>query len=115
MSSPIEQNEQAIEPAFLRIKAAGEFLGLSAASIYRLIGFGKLRAVKAGGRTLLVMQSLRDYAASLPSAQIRPPPNHHMGLADKPVRKRKRRSKATREAKAEADAIRLQQIENEAA
>ena len=83
------KGEQAIEPAFLPIPAASKFLGLSPASIYRLIGLGKLQAVKAGGKTLLVMQSLRDYAASLPPAKIKPPHNR-MGVAQaaKPMRQR---------------------------
>jgi hypothetical protein len=71
----IQKAEQAVEPALLSIPASSEFLGLSAASIYRLIGLGKLKAVKAGGKTLLTMPSLKNYAASLPPAKIKPPIN----------------------------------------
>jgi hypothetical protein len=67
--------ERAITPALLSIPASAEFLGLSSASIYRLIGLGKLEAVKAGGKTLLTMASLEHYAASLPPAKIKPPTN----------------------------------------
>ena len=105
--SPLQQNQQAIEPAFLPIPAACKFLGLSPASIYRIIGLGKLQAVKAGGRTLLVMQSLRDYAASLPPAKIKPPRNR-MGVAQaaKPMRQRTKRlaSKPRKRAEREASA-----------
>src|SRR5262249_60721374 len=52
-------------PKLLSISATADFLGLSPASIYRLIGLGKLLAVKAGGKTLIVTQSARNYAASL--------------------------------------------------
>ena len=85
----VQKDAQAVEPALLSIPASSEFLGLSPASLYRLIGLGKLQAVKAGGRTLLVMQSLRDYAASLPPAKIKPPHNR-MGVAQaaKPMRQR---------------------------
>ena len=72
--SPIQATEQ-VEPAFLSIPASGEFLGLSPASIYRLIGLDKLKAVKAGGKTLVTVESLRDYARSLPAAKIKPPTN----------------------------------------
>jgi hypothetical protein len=66
-----QKDAQTIEPVFLPIPATSEFLSLSPASIYRLIGLGRLQAVKAGGRTLIVMQSARDYAASLPPAKIK--------------------------------------------
>jgi hypothetical protein len=99
------KGEQAIEPAFLPIPAASKFLGLSPASIYRLIGLGKLQAVKAGGRTLLTMVSLRDYAASLPPAEIKPPHNR-MGAAEvaKPMRPRKRLATKPRKRTAEREA-----------
>jgi hypothetical protein len=114
--SPIQQNEPAIEPAFLPIPAACTFLGLRPTSIYRLVGLGKLQAVKAGGRTLLVMQSLRDYAASLPPAEIKT----RKRLGD-PIRQRKsaRKAVAARRRKADDDAAKLrgmtEQSETEAA
>ena len=64
-----------IEPILLPIPICGQLLGLSPASIYRLLGLNKLQAVKAGGRTLVTMQSARTYAASLPAAKIKPPTN----------------------------------------
>jgi excisionase family DNA binding protein len=66
-------SERAVEPVLLPIQAAAEYLGLSIASLYRLIGLGKLEAVKAGGKTLLPMASLQAYVASLPPAKIKPP------------------------------------------
>ena len=73
--SASQKDEQAVEPVLLSIPASSEFLGLSAASIYRLVGLGKLKAVKAGSKTLLTMASLRKYATSLPAAKIKPPTN----------------------------------------
>jgi hypothetical protein len=37
--------------------------------IYDAIARGKIKAVKSDRRTLLVVQSLKDYAASLPAAK----------------------------------------------
>jgi excisionase family DNA binding protein len=72
--------KRAIEPVLLPIQAAAEYLGLSVASLYRLIGLGRLQAVKAGGKTLLPVASLQAYVASLPLAKIKPPTNR-MGVA----------------------------------
>ena len=48
-------------------------IGRGTQAIYDLIGGGKIRAVKSDGRTLIVVESLREYAASLPPAKVRPP------------------------------------------
>jgi hypothetical protein len=40
-------------------------------TIYKLIGSGQIEARKAGRRTLLVMPSLKRYAASLPTAKVK--------------------------------------------
>lgn len=45
--------------------------GLSRPTLYRLLGDQKIKAVKAGGRTLIRLDSLRDYLESLPPAVIR--------------------------------------------
>jgi hypothetical protein len=101
MSPTPQHNEQAIEPAFLSIRACCQFLDLSAATLYRLIGLGRLKAVKAGGRTLIVTPSARDYAASLPPAKIKPPPHNRMGAGAKPVRQRKQLASKARKRAAE--------------
>jgi hypothetical protein len=41
--------------------------------MYDLIGAGLVKAVKRGSRTLLVVESLRRYAKTLPEAKIAPP------------------------------------------
>jgi excisionase family DNA binding protein len=45
----------------------------SRAFLYRLIGGGKVSAVKNGRRTLIVARTLDDHFASLPPARIKAP------------------------------------------
>jgi len=45
--------------------------GLSRSEIYRRLATGDIRAVKSGSRTLILMESLRAYLASLPAATFR--------------------------------------------
>jgi hypothetical protein len=47
--------------------------GLSRSEIYRRLATGDIRAVKSGSRTLVLMDCLRAYVASLPIATFRPP------------------------------------------
>jgi hypothetical protein len=61
-------------PAILcSIPQASAMIGRGTQAIYDLIGGGKIRAVKSDGRTLIVVQSLHEYAASLPPAKVSPP------------------------------------------
>jgi hypothetical protein len=53
------------------IADATKISGLGRSTIYAAIGTGKLDARKAGGRTLITAQSLRDFIANLPAADIR--------------------------------------------
>jgi excisionase family DNA binding protein len=62
----------ALMPITGTIPEACRVYGLSRASIYRLAGDGKIRLVKVGGRTLVWLDSLRDYLNSAPLAEIRP-------------------------------------------
>jgi len=55
------------------IQQASAMIGRGTQAIYDLIGAGKIRAVKSDGRTLVVVQSLHEYAATLPPAQIKSP------------------------------------------
>jgi hypothetical protein len=64
---------KALEPAFVTILDGCDYLGLSQASVYRLIGLGRLEARKAGGRTLITFKSLKALAAELPPAKIKAP------------------------------------------
>jgi hypothetical protein len=58
----------ALEPLLCSIQAGTAIIGRSKRFILDAIARGKLKAVKSDRRTLLVVQSLRDYVASLPPA-----------------------------------------------
>ncbi len=45
--------------------------GIGTTKFYELIGAGHLDARKIGGRTMITVASLRQYAESLPKADIR--------------------------------------------
>jgi excisionase family DNA binding protein len=62
-----------VNPILVSIPQASQMLGRGASTIYDLIGAGKIRAVKSDGRTLVIVQSLHEYANSLPAAKVAPP------------------------------------------
>src|SRR5262249_35070464 len=73
-ASTVSQME--IEPILVSIPRASAMIGRGVATIYALLGRGQLRAVKSDARTLVVVESLREYAAKLEAdhpAQIAPP------------------------------------------
>jgi excisionase family DNA binding protein len=47
--------------------------GLSRSELYRCLADGRIRAVKSGKRTLILVDSLRAHIASLPVATFRRP------------------------------------------
>jgi excisionase family DNA binding protein len=53
------------------IADAVKVTGIGRTTLYELIGAKKLDARKAGNRTLITADSLRNYIASLPPADIR--------------------------------------------
>ena len=55
----------------LTIPAAVKTSGLGRTTLYGLIGSGQIDARKAGGRTLILADSLHRYLAGLPVAVIR--------------------------------------------
>ncbi len=57
--------------ATFNIEGARDYSGLTRTKIYELVASGDLDARKAGRRTLIVGDSLRDYLANLPRAAIR--------------------------------------------
>lgn len=57
-------------PIALTIENATKQSGLSRSRLYLLISEGKLEARKAGKRTLILGESLRQYIESLPAAAI---------------------------------------------
>ncbi len=60
-----------LDPLALPIADAVTFSGLSRSEVYRQLATGKLRAVKSGSRTLVLVESIRAYLASLPAATFR--------------------------------------------
>jgi hypothetical protein len=68
-----EVSKMEVPPILVSIRHACAMIGRGTGAIYDLIGAGKIRAVKSDGRTLVVVTSLHEYAASLPPAKIRPP------------------------------------------
>ena len=59
---------QRLTPIGLSPLQAAAFLGTSRSRIYRLLREGRLHALKQGIATIVTMESLRAYAASLPAA-----------------------------------------------
>jgi excisionase family DNA binding protein len=58
--------EPGLRPRYVSIQGACQITALSYVSIYRLIAAEKLRAVKAGSKTLVEMASIDEYLTSLP-------------------------------------------------
>jgi hypothetical protein len=68
-----------LEPLLCSIQAGTVIIGRSERFIIDAIARGKLKAVKSDRRTLLVVQSLKDYVASLQATSpakgtLNPPP-----------------------------------------
>jgi excisionase family DNA binding protein len=55
----------------LTIADAAKACGIGRTTLYELIGAKRLDARKCGNRTLITAESLRNYVASLPAADIR--------------------------------------------
>lgn len=62
-----------VEPILVSIPQGCQMIGRGVATMYELIGAGKVKAVKSDNRTLLVVESLREYARSLALATVAPP------------------------------------------
>jgi hypothetical protein len=62
-----------VEPILCSVPQGCQMIGIGTQGMYDLIGAGEVRAVKRGTRTLLVVESLKEYAAKLPAAIIAPP------------------------------------------
>jgi hypothetical protein len=61
------------QPILCSILQASAMIGRGVSTIYELIGAGKIKAKKSDGRTLVVVQSLHDYAEGLPEVVVAPP------------------------------------------
>ena len=62
-----------IEPLAATIPNTTRITGMSRSEIYRRLAAGDIRAVKNRNRTLILLDSVRAYLASLPPATFRAP------------------------------------------
>jgi hypothetical protein len=63
-----------VEPFLVSIPQTSQYIGRCIATVYELAGAKVLDAVKSDGRTLITMDSIKRYVASLPPANIAPRP-----------------------------------------
>jgi hypothetical protein len=61
-----------LTPLLVTIPNAAMMIGRGVTFIYAALGEGKIKGVKSDSRTLIVFDSLREYAAKLPPAKIKP-------------------------------------------
>jgi hypothetical protein len=59
-----------LQPIGLSPVQAAQFLGTSRSRVYRLLRTGQLAALKQGVATIVTLESLQTYAASLPAANF---------------------------------------------
>lgn len=64
-------DELPISPILCTIPDAAQIIARGQSFIYEAIAANKIKAVKSDKRTLVVVDSLREYAASLPPAKIK--------------------------------------------
>jgi hypothetical protein len=87
-----------VHPLAISVSIAdtGKILNRSRASVYVMLGDGKLTAVKDGSRTMVLIDSIKAYQASLPVASFTPTKPRSENPAKLP-RRRRRKSKAVPE------------------
>lgn len=66
------KSENSPGPINVSVAEAVRISGLSRSEVYRRLAAKDLEAVKCGKRTLITMDSLRNYLAKLPKATFRP-------------------------------------------
>jgi hypothetical protein len=65
-----------LSPILCTIPQAAAMIARGQTFIYSAISDGRIEAVKSDKRTLVVVESLRRYAAALPPAKIKPSARH---------------------------------------
>ena len=73
MHQPNQTLDRTIEPIAVTLPDAIRISGLSRSEIYRRLAAGDIDAIKSGTRTLILVDSIKRYLASLPTAQYRGP------------------------------------------
>lgn len=61
----------AIDPIFVSVKEAADALSLTNWSVYKLLDDGAIESQYHGRKRLVLVTSLRDYAANLPTTPQR--------------------------------------------
>lgn len=61
-----------IDPIFISVKEAAQALSLAPWSVYRLLDDQRIASQYHGSKRLVVVESLREYAASLPTTPPAP-------------------------------------------
>lgn len=59
----------ALDPHYVSVKQAAEFLALNAQTIYSLLDQQVIESRYAGRKRLVVVSSMREYAESLPAVR----------------------------------------------
>jgi hypothetical protein len=72
-----------LTPILCRIPQAAAMIARGTRFIYEAIATGKIKAVKSNKRTLVVVESLHNYAATLPPAKIKPMARDRRSVATK--------------------------------
>jgi excisionase family DNA binding protein len=71
LGMPDTVQQPKLEPISIGILDTCMVTGLGERTVRRLLADGKLRAVKSGEKTLVLMESVREYVSSLPAAVYR--------------------------------------------
>ena len=71
-------NDIDVTPILVPVDVAAKMIGRGITFIYHKIADGTLHAVKSDKRTLIVVESLKDYVASLPRAKIEMAPRRRI-------------------------------------
>ena len=67
-NSPTIAAATSLDPIFVSVKDAARLLGLSTWVCYKLLDEGRIESRYEGRRRLVSVESLREYAASLPTS-----------------------------------------------
>jgi excisionase family DNA binding protein len=71
MQEDPNQDQLASLPVSMSIATAVRWSGISRSEMYNLLARGRIRAVKAGRKTLVLTETLQTYIRSLPSAEFK--------------------------------------------
>lgn len=65
--SEFNTSKSGLEPHFVSVKAAAEFLDSTPWTVYQLLDSGAIKSQYQGRRRKVVLSSLREYAEGLPT------------------------------------------------